>query len=134
MQIGLIYIGDDKNLLEYARIFMKNLNERQFMATLVNTNTDHTIITNFLYLIFFVQTDKIFKKDYLIKLENFFRDAGIIRAKYASIFVTKGAFTDRKLLKYMKRIEKEGIILHDSATLFGKDHAEKTANNLEPIK
>jgi hypothetical protein len=134
MQIGIIYIGEDKNLLEYARIFMKNLNERQYNATLINTNMDTTIISNFLYLIFFIETDHMFSKVYLTKLEKFFKNAGIVRAKFASAFVNKGFSTDKKMLKYMKRIEKEGIILHDTGILFGNDQAENAVKNLEPIK
>ena len=134
MQIGIIYIGNEKNLLEYARIFMKQLIDRQFQASLINMNTDNVIISNYLYLIFFIETDKLFKKDNLLKLEKFFKNAGIIRAKYASVFVNKGLFVDSKMLKYMKRFEKEGIILHDTGILYSKEQAENAAKNLEPVR
>jgi hypothetical protein len=134
MQIGIIYIGDDKNLLEYARCFMKNLSDRQFQVSMINTNMDSAIISNFLYLILFIETDRMFKKENLAKLEKFFKNAGVVRAKYASLFVNKGLFTDSKMLKYMKIVEKEGIILHDMGILFSKEHAENTAKKLEPIR
>jgi hypothetical protein len=134
MQIGIIYIGDNKDVLEWARTFMKELASRQCYPTIINTNTDTAHISAYPYLIFFIETDKIFKKKYIGKLDQFLKNAGMIRAKFASIFVNKGFMADRKFLKIMKRIEKEGLILHETSIIYSKGQAEEIAKRIEPIK
>ncbi len=134
MNIALINIGYNKLLIESSKIFAKVLYEKGNIVKEINGILDNPRVAGFQYLIFFIDSGKFLGKNYIEELEHFFKNTGIITAKYASIYCQKRVFSDRVLLRYMSKLENQGLIIHDCNVIDSLKKAEELVNKLQPVK
>ena len=134
MQVAIIYIGHSKELQEYTKIFSASLSEKRHIPTFINGLLERPRLGFYQNIIFFVESPKFLGKNYLEELSIFLKEVGKINSRYASIFTNKTISSDKYLLKYMKRIENEGLILYQTGIFKDSDEAKKNATAFTPIK
>jgi hypothetical protein len=134
MHIALIYIAENKNFIDNAKTFSNELLNKNHIVKFINGKTEKGRLGGNSYLIFFVESEPFFGKIYLEQLTAYLKEAGNITAKYACVFTNKGLMSERKLLKYMKKLEGEGLIIHESKVIYDKNHAVEIARSIEPVK
>ncbi|OHD13248.1 MAG: hypothetical protein A2086_16920 [Spirochaetes bacterium GWD1_27_9] len=134
MQIAVVYIGNAPLIVECAKTFVKELSNKRHFVTLINGILEKPRMGQFQYIMFFVQSDNLFEKIYYTKLTTFFNEVGNINAKYASLFTDRKFLGDRSFNLYMKKIESEGLILHETEIFKNTKEIELIAKDFEPIK
>lgn len=134
MQTALIHIGNNKNILEFSKAFSSALFDKGDMVTLVDGILDKPRMGFFQYIIFFIESPSFLGKNYINELMLFFKNAGRINAKYASVFTNKAFSSDKYLLKYIIKIEQEGLILHETKIVKDINEAKSIASLFNPIR
>lgn len=134
MNIAIITIGHNKLLFKSSKLFAKVLYEKGNIVKEIHGISNNTRVSGFQYLIFFVDAGKFLGKNYLEEMNQFFKNSGLITAKYGSIYCQKRIFSDKVLGKYMAKLENEGLIVHDSDIIDSIRKAEEIVNKLNPVK
>lgn len=134
MQIALVYIGHDDILLEYTKMFSASLSEKGHIPTLVNGILERPTMGFFRYIVFFLESPRLFGRNYLKELNTFFKESSKINSRFCSIFTNKTFLSDKYLLKYMQKVENEGLVLHQSDIITNSEYAKNILNSFTPIK
>ncbi|HOV13852.1 MAG TPA: hypothetical protein PK771_06175 [Spirochaetota bacterium] len=134
MQVAIVYIGQNKELSEYSKYFSIKLSEKNHIPTFINGILEKPRMAFFHYVVFFIESPSFFKPNYIKELSDFFKEVGRINSRYCSLFVNKTFFSNKNLLKYMQKIENEGIVLHQSDVIANLEMAKQIADDFTPIK
>ena len=121
MRVGIVLLSDNKILKYLSKKITSKLMGSGHTVTNI-TKTDLFGINSMQYMIFIVDSGRIFDKGKFESLSAFIKKAGNIKASHASLFTNVRPFILKTFVKYMNIIENAGFILQDSDTL--KNNAE----------
>lgn len=132
MRIGIVYIGDNKKLEAYKNTFVNRLSGKGHTIREISNKGPEQRISGMQYLVFFIDSGPLFSKKYLLELQNFFRNCGLVSSHFASVFIPSRPLVNKTFLKYMKEIEHQGMIIHYSDIIENNNHALDILENFEP--
>lgn len=133
MRIGVVYIGDNRALEGYKNDFVQEVAAKGHQVTEFDLKGEGRI-GGMQYLVFFVDSGNLFGKKYTEEISKFFQDKGGFSAHYASIYIQNRPFVNKTFLRYMRKIEETGLIVHNSDLIMNKNHAREIAARFTPIK
>ncbi len=112
MQIAAIHIGENNHIKNFAKEFAKKISNNSNFVTVVDGLLERPMMGGFKYVAFFIDSGKLFSKNYSKELTTFLKEVNIHNASHASLFINDRMFVDKSFLSYMRILEEGGFILH----------------------
>lgn len=132
MRVGIIRIGEEKILNNFAKEIQKKLESDNHNVHIFDEKNQN-YAGGITYFIFILDKGFLFSKKILERLKAFFKKNNQIKSNYASIYTSKNLFASKNMLLYMELLEKNGFILDKSEIIKNANDMQTISSNFEVI-